>query len=59
MLFTNPAGAPELGCNDCGCRWFDRLNNECYECGWEVPANEIAAFEKALEDHYKKTGNGP
>lgn len=59
MLFTNPAGAPELGCNECGCRWFDRINNECYECGWDVPKAEIEAFEKALKEYYLKTGNPP
>ncbi|MBT3991872.1 MAG: cysteine protease [Rhodospirillaceae bacterium] len=59
MLFTNPAGAPELGCNECGCRWFDRIKNECYECGWEVPKDEIKAFADALEEYYKKTGNPP
>ena len=26
MIFTNPAGAPELACDACGCRWFDRMS---------------------------------
>ena len=33
MIFRNPAGAPELACEACGCRWFDRMTNACYECG--------------------------
>ena len=49
MIFTNPSGAPELACDQCGCRWFDRTrSNACYECGSEVPATSIAAFERAL-----------
>src|SRR5574340_388702 len=35
MIFHNPAGAPELACDQCGCRWFDRMTNSCYECGAE------------------------
>ena len=31
MIFSNPAGAPELACDQCGCRWFDRMANVCYE----------------------------
>ena len=37
MIFFNPSGAPELACNECGCRWFDRMAHRCYECGAEVP----------------------
>ncbi|NQV55077.1 MAG: cysteine protease [Rhodospirillales bacterium] len=48
MIFTNPAGAPELGCEDCASRWFDRMTNTCYECGLEVPDGEVRAFEEAL-----------
>ena len=38
MIFSNPAGAPELACDQCGCRWFDRMANVnvCYECGAPV-----------------------
>ena len=43
MIFFNPAGAPELACDECGCRWFDRIRNTCYECGCEVPAATVAA----------------
>ena len=47
MIFHNPSGAPELACNQCGCRWFDRMTNACYECATEVPKDEIAAYEAA------------
>ena len=48
MIFLNPSGAPELACNECGCRWFDRMTNCCYECGAEVSRHEIENFESAL-----------
>ena len=54
MIFANPSGAPELACNECGCRWFDRMANRCYECGAEVGEREIAEFEAAL----KRFANG-
>lgn len=50
MIFYNPAGAPELACDECGCRWFDRMTNRCYECGAEVPAGALAEFRRALEE---------
>ncbi|HJO71839.1 MAG TPA: hypothetical protein QGG32_03165 [Rhodospirillales bacterium] len=59
VVFYNPKGAPELACNECGCRWYDRMTNTCYDCGTEVSDAEVAAFEKALEQHYEKTGNRP
>ncbi len=49
MIFSNPAGAPELACDECGCRWFDRMNNRCYECGAEVTPEALAEFQRALE----------
>ena len=49
MIFTNPAGAPELACDECGCRWFDRMTNRCYECGSEVDATARAEFQRVLE----------
>ena len=55
MIFTNPAGAPELACDECGCRWFDRQRNACYECGAPVPAAEVTAFERALAEHGAST----
>jgi hypothetical protein len=48
MIFTNPAGAPELACDQCGCRWFDRMAGTCYECGAEVTARNRAEIEAAL-----------
>ena len=59
VVFYNPQGAPELACNECGCRWYDRMTNCCYECGAEVADADVAAFEKALEQLYEKTGNRP
>lgn len=49
VIFTNPAGAPELACDECGCRWFDRMTNTCYECGAEVSLQSQAEFKRALE----------
>ena len=49
MIFRNPAGAPELGCNACGCRWFDRMTDTCYECGTPLPAGEARRFVEAAE----------
>ena len=48
MIFTNPAGAPELACDECGCRWFDRMTGACYECGTEVTAAARAEFDAAI-----------
>lgn len=49
MIFANPAGAPELACDDCGCRWFDRTTDRCYECGAPVTPEARAEFAAALE----------
>jgi hypothetical protein len=46
MIFRNPSGAPELACEACGCRWFDRMTNEC---GEPVAAAEVDAFARAIE----------
>lgn len=51
MIFRNPAGAPELACDKCGCRWFDRMVNACYECGEPVSDDAVAEFEAALAAH--------
>jgi hypothetical protein len=48
VIFTNPAGAPELACDECGCRWFDRSTNSCYECGAPVSAESLGEFQRAL-----------
>ncbi len=48
MIFTNPAGAPELACDECGCRWFDRRTNTCHECGAAVTSAAREEFERAL-----------
>jgi hypothetical protein len=48
MIFSNPSGAPELACDECGCRWFDRLTNTCYECGAAVTPENRAEIEAAL-----------
>lgn len=49
MIFLNPRGAPELACDQCGCRWFDRTDgNTCHECGAEVTAENLAEIEQAL-----------
>ena len=50
MIFTNPSGAPELACDQCGCRWFDRMSNTCYECAAEVTPENLAEIKQALED---------
>lgn len=49
MIFHNPAGAPELACDECGCRWFDRMTGACYECGAMVTAEARAEYARALE----------
>ena len=50
MIFRNPAGAPELACNACGCRWFDRMTDRCYECGEPVSAEAKSAFAQVLAE---------
>lgn len=59
MIFNNPSGAPELACDQCGCRWFDRTrDNCCYECGKQVPAESIAEFQRELEKFAAGRGGG-
>ncbi|OGA34702.1 MAG: cysteine protease [Betaproteobacteria bacterium RIFCSPLOWO2_12_FULL_64_23] len=48
MIFFNPAGAPELACDACGCRWFDRMSGTCYECGTPVSEGSQAEYRQAL-----------
>jgi ribosomal protein L37E len=49
MIFRNPSGAPELACDECGCRWFDRMTGACYECGTPVSKEARAEFARELE----------
>ncbi|MFO1267207.1 MAG: hypothetical protein U1F67_10815 [Rubrivivax sp.] len=53
VIFTNPSGAPELACDECGCRWFDRMSGACtcYECGAPVSDEAQAEFERAVQAH--------
>lgn len=48
MIFFNPAGAPELACDACGCRWFDRMSGTCYECGTPVSEESQSEYQQAL-----------
>ncbi len=56
MIFKNPAGAPELACDACGCRWFDRRTDSCYECGQPVPRSEMENFAAALQRFWWEHG---
>jgi hypothetical protein len=56
MIFSNPAGAPELACDECGCRWFDRMTGACYECGALVSPQAQAEYRRALEAHAAARG---
>lgn len=49
MIFYNPKGAPELACEQCGCRWFDRMTDCCYECGTPISEQAIAEFDQVLQ----------
>jgi hypothetical protein len=49
MIFLNPAGAPELACDACGCRWFDRMSGACYECGTPVTEEAQSEYRNCLE----------
>ena len=48
MIFFNPSGAPELACETCGCRWFDRMSGTCYECGTPVSGESQDEYRRAL-----------
>ncbi|MFO1284245.1 MAG: hypothetical protein U1F51_17595 [Burkholderiales bacterium] len=50
MIFRNPAGAPELACDECGCRWFDRIRNACYECGAPMTEADAREYARALAE---------
>ena len=49
MIFFNHTGAPELACDSCGCRWFDRMRGTCYECGTPVSEESQAEYKRTLE----------
>lgn len=50
MIFFNPGGAPELACDACGCRWFDRMTGAaCYECSAPVSEESQVEYRRALE----------
>ncbi|HEY1360753.1 MAG TPA: hypothetical protein VGF60_00835 [Xanthobacteraceae bacterium] len=59
MIFANPKGAPELACNECGCRWFDRMTNRCYECGAPVAEQDVREFELALKAFQETRASRP
>jgi len=48
VIFYMPGGAPRLACDECGCHWFDRIRNCCYECGAEVSAQAMEGYLRAL-----------
>jgi ribosomal protein L37E len=57
VIFTNPAGAPELACDECGCRWFDRMTDSCYECGAPVSPEALEEFKRALAEFSARSLN--
>jgi hypothetical protein len=57
VIFTNPAGAPELACDECGCRWFDRMTDRCYECGAAVSDEAREAYRQALAAFQERAGS--
>jgi hypothetical protein len=59
MIFSNPSGAPELACDQCGCRWFDRMTNTCYECGAAVTPENLAEIEAALAEFAARRAAAP
>ncbi len=56
MIFRNPAGAPELGCDECGCRWFDRHTMSCYECGAAIGDEDIRRFDEEITRFHRDRG---
>ncbi len=59
MIFENPSGAPELACDACGCRWFDRMTNACYECGAPVSEAMVREFDEALRVFRERAAVAP
>jgi hypothetical protein len=56
MIFRNPQGAPELACNECGCRWYDRQTNACYECSAPASQQELDEYLGLLRDFHAAKG---
>lgn len=56
MIFRNPRGGLELGCDECGCRWFDRRTNTCYECGTVILPEQIEAYHQAMAEFHAEKG---
>lgn len=56
MIIRNPNGAPDLACDECGCRWYDRQTNSCYECGTPVPSDELDDYLRVLRDFHAAKG---
>jgi ribosomal protein L37E len=50
MIVHTPNGTPELACDECGCRHFDRMTNHCYECGAAVPEQAVREYRTALDN---------
>jgi hypothetical protein len=59
VIFENPHGAPELACDACGCRWFDRMTHSCYECGAAVTDAMVREFDEALRSFRDKAAARP
>ena len=59
MIFRNPAGAPELACDACGCRWFDRMTGNCYECGTPVGEEAQAEYRRVLAEFASARRSAP
>ncbi len=49
MILFNASGAPELVCDECGSRWFDRMSDACRECRTAVSPEDLARYAHALE----------
>jgi hypothetical protein len=50
VIFRNPRGTPAPARDECGCRWFDRMVNACYECGAPVTEAMTRSFAEALAE---------
>ena len=53
LVGDDPASAvyvrnKRLACDECGCRWFDRSKNCCYECGAVVAESQQREFAEII-----------